>query len=206
MQAFPVLGGLRTPRRHFRSNASDSSAADSERNVVGGSEEAIAQALERAGDETLESAFDFDSAARMHALFALFRCSHGLGWKDRHYYYNPITDRLEPIINDTLAGVPTPTRDPLSMYTHTNDVLLDNDDYYNRLFEHLTDLANPAYLTGVFDELEDDLLRYSAVMAAEDIVDAGTDVDAIKEQLWDQPLLEMRLAATRGNLIAVDGV
>jgi hypothetical protein len=154
--------------------------------LVQGSAESIRQALERAGSETLASAFDFESAARMNAIYALFRCSHGLGWKDRLFYYNPITDRLEPIMNDTLAGTPGDIRDPISMYTHVNEVLMENDDYFNELFVQLGKVADPAYLTGVFAELEGDLRRYSAIMAAEGIAGVDTDVDAIKERLWDQ--------------------
>ncbi len=148
----------------------------------------LKKAADRLQEMTLESSFDFDSVSRMHALLALFRCKHGMGWKDRHFYFNPITDRLEPILCDTLAGTPIAERDPVTMYTHTNQVFLRDDAYYNELFLSLAEVASPAFLTGMFDELEEDLRLYGSVMRAEGMDHPGTDVDGIKSQLFDQQI------------------
>ena len=170
---------------------------------MGGTPGAIEDARERAGNETIETAFDLGKASRMHALLALFRCKHGMGWKDRNFYFNQITDRLEPILCDTLAGTPIPERDPLAMYTYTTKVFTMSPSYYRQLFIYLSKVSNVEFLQGLFEAHEADLRRFSAIMAAEGIANEQTDVDAIQEMLWDQQNY-LRLLLTPKNGINFD--
>ncbi len=141
--------------------------------------------LERAETE-LDEVLDTDSAAQMHALVCMFRCKHGMAWKNRRFYHNPITGRLEPIVYDTLAGRAIPERDPLSMNTHTVQEFLRSSSYYNRLFVHLARMSNPRWLGDMLDELGPELDKYSELMKAEGMDDPQADVATLRDRLWDQ--------------------
>ena len=143
--------------------------------------------LERA-DTALEEVLDVDSAAQMHALVCMFRCKHGMAWKNRRFYHNPITGRLEPIVYDTLAGTAIPERDPLAMGTHTVQEFLRSTSYYNRLFTHLARMTNPSWLGDILDELGPELTKYAELMKAEGMNDPQADVAVLRDQLWDQQI------------------
>jgi len=143
--------------------------------------------VERA-DTKLEEVLDIDSAAQMHALVCMFRCKHGMAWKNRRFYHNPITGRLEPIVYDTLAGRAIPERDPIRMSTYTVQEFLRSTSYYNRLFIHLARMTHPSWLGDIFDELGPELTKYAALMHAEGMTDTQADVAALRDQLWDQQI------------------
>ncbi|MCH8270690.1 MAG: hypothetical protein IH985_05715, partial [Planctomycetes bacterium] len=58
--------------------------------------------------------------------------------------------------------------------------------YYNRLFERLGELTAPDYLEELFAQYEPELRRYAQLLHEEGIDVPQTDVDAIKNQLYDQ--------------------
>jgi hypothetical protein len=164
---------------------------------VGASELSRLQAQVEQADRTIDDVLDVDVAARMHALMALFRCSHGLGWKNRRFYHNPITGRLEPVVFDTLAGKPIAERDPVAMFTHTNRAFMTSASYMNRLFEHVADVSSPDYLADLLTELEPELVRFSRLMAEEGITDSRSNVEEIKNQLYDQQMYLYELVRPR---------
>jgi len=164
---------------------------------IGASGPARLQARIDQAERTIDDVLDVDVAARVHALMALFRCKHGLAWKNRRFYHNPITGRLEPVVFDTLAGRPIAERDPVAMFTHTTRAFLTSASYNNRLYAHLADISHPDYLAQLFEDLEPDLVRYSRLMAEEGIVDRQSDVAAIKNQLYDQQIYLRELLRPR---------
>jgi CotH kinase protein len=158
----------------------------SQRNKIPAEELARLEAAIQTKGTTIDEVLDTRSAADMHALLCLFRSNHGLVWPNRRFYHNPVTDRLEPIVYDTLAGTPSASRDPIGMATWTTREFLKNPSYYNRLFERLGELSSPAYIDELFAEYEPDLRRYAALLRDEGMDVPQTDVDAIKNQLYDQ--------------------
>ena len=158
---------------------------------------ALIQAQVDQAARTIDDVLDVDLTARMHALMCLFRCSHGLAWKNRRFYHNPITARLEPVVFDTLAGKPIGERDPVAMYTHTNRAFLTSASYNNHLFRHLAELAHPNYLAELFAEFEPDLERFSRLMAEEGLDDPQADVARVKHLLYDQQIYLRELLRPR---------
>ena len=169
---------------------------------INASVEARLQAA-RSAAGTVEEVIDVDMCARMHALMALFRCKHGMAWKNRRFYHNPVTGRLEPVVYDTLAGLPISERDPLAMYTHTSRAFARSSAYHNALFEHVARMAHPEYLRELFAELEEDLHHFSAVMREEGIEDRQSDVTEVVNQLYDQQVYLRELLRPR-NAVAFD--
>ena len=167
---------------------------------IGWSSLAMLQSRIDKADRTIDDVLDVDLAARMHALSTLFRCQHGLAWKNRRFYHNPITGRLEPVVYDTLAGRPIAERDPLAVTTHSSKAFLTSAHYQNALYAHVAELASPAYLDELFAELEPDLVRFSALMAEEGIVEHRSDVAAIKAQLYDQQVYLRELLRPRDGV------
>ncbi|MFT5284873.1 MAG: hypothetical protein ACI8TQ_001032 [Planctomycetota bacterium] len=138
------------------------------------------------GVKRIDSVLDTNAAAEMHALLCMFRCTHGLAWHNRRFYHNPITGLLEPIVYDTLAGIPVPGRGPLEMNTYTTTEFLKSSSYHNQLFIHLARMTNPRWLGEIFDEFGDELDNVSALLKAEGMMDSQADSAAVRNQLWDQ--------------------
>ena len=63
----------------------------------------------RNGDIEFNQIFDIDIFARHYALSRVFSAEHGERWHNRRFYYNSITDKLEPIgfDGDALFNVDT---------------------------------------------------------------------------------------------------
>jgi hypothetical protein len=58
----------------------------------------------RRGEKNVEEVFDIDLLAKFFAVSDLLSTAHANRWTNRRYYYNPITDKLEPIGYDGNTG------------------------------------------------------------------------------------------------------
>ena len=77
--------------------------------------------------------FDLDRTARFYATADLFGAYHGTVWHNQRFYFNPVTQRLEPIGYDGFGGPPT------TAYTflgegRTHPDQLDADELFQTLF------------------------------------------------------------------------
>ena len=106
--------------------------------------------------------FDLDRIARFYATADLFQAYHGTVWHNQRFYFNPITQRLEPIGYDGFGGPPTATNTFLGEgLTHPDKV--DSDDLFQTLFldtafvaryhAALYELTDRRTLTTFFDSL-----------------------------------------------------
>ncbi len=59
----------------------------------------------RKGDYKISEVFDLDKLSSFVALTNLFGGAHGMIWHNIRVYYNPITNKLEPISYDSNSGV-----------------------------------------------------------------------------------------------------
>ncbi len=48
--------------------------------------------------------FDLEALAKYYAMLEITHARHGMRWHNQRFYYNPITDRLEPIAYDGYTG------------------------------------------------------------------------------------------------------
>jgi hypothetical protein len=124
--------------------------------------------------------------ARFHALSTLFRTSHGVNWKSRRYYHNPVTARLEPIVFDTGAGALLKTRDPVEILKYVSPAYLKNGPFYQALFREIGRITSAEYLDPVLAEVTPRLRHFEELMRAEGLDDPLMDTSAIVAELRQQ--------------------
>ncbi len=129
---------------------------------------------------------DLPSNTLYAALSALFRTSHGVNWKSRRYYHNPVTARLEPIIFDTGAGFPRETRDPIEILKYVIPTYLNNGAFYDGLFSQIGRISRPEYIDESFAALRPQLMHFEQLMRAEGLDDPMLDSAAIEAELRAQ--------------------
>ena len=82
------------------------------------------------GTIQVEEVFDMDLLAKFYVINELSSHNHALAWHNRRFYFNPITQKLEPILFDVIPHAKT-------------------NDFYNNIEKRL--LGGPASIEGVFD-------------------------------------------------------
>jgi len=146
----------------------------------------VLQELSRLRGRTLEDLVDVDRLACAHALMSLLQVRHALAWHNLRFYHNPVLDRLEPILFDNMAHqpserVPVPFR-AAGMVRE----LLQSRRYYDGVFRYMGELCEPAWLEGLFEEVEPELRRFEAALVAEGSLPPAYRVDAMKQRLRAQ--------------------
>ena len=129
---------------------------------------------------------DIRSNAVFAALSTLFRTSHGVNWKSRRYYHNPVTARLEPIVFDTGAGMPRETRDPIEILKYVIPAYMKNGVFYDAWFREIGRISRPEFIDGVFAEVRPKLVHFEELMRAEGLDDPLMDAGAIEAEIRTQ--------------------
>ena len=147
---------------------------------------AKAQALADVKERTIEQIFDTDRLACAHALASLFQVFHSLTWHNLRFYYNPILDRLEPIMFDNMPNVPkykAPIPLQASESRHLFAEYASSNKYYNGVFRYLGHYCRPEYLEQFFESVNPDLQLFAAALEAEAPLEAEYRIDAMKQRL-----------------------
>jgi CotH kinase protein len=112
--------------------------------------------------------FDLALAAKQYALTDLFATYHSLIWHNRRYYFNPITQLLEPVVfdgysgavNDTYISVPFwgyrlhgHSRDDDDYRDVTSVYVFQDPDFVRAYYHALERYSAPAYLDSVLQAL-----------------------------------------------------
>lgn len=128
------------------------------------------------GAASASELFDLDLLARYFAVADLLRGYHGIAWHNQRFYYNPLTDLLEPIGFDGFGeqietaytflgeGALHP-QGPLSE-TFFSYVFQDTA-FVARYIHHLYRHTDPAYLQNIRNELEGEWNRRLAYLQEE---------------------------------------
>ena len=58
--------------------------------------------LFKEGSRDIDDIFDIDQLAKFYVLCEISGGSHALRWHNRRFYFNPVTQKLEPITFDIL--------------------------------------------------------------------------------------------------------
>jgi len=136
--------------------------------------------------EDVESILDLEQQARCHALLSLFQVHHALSWHNLRFYHDPVLDRLEPILFDNNAQVPS-DRAPVPL--RGGDLLrgiATSRAYYDGVFAELGRICRPEWLDEVFLELGPELRRYERALDQETPLRPGSKVPAIRQRLRAQ--------------------
>lgn len=105
----------------------------------------------RQGDYKLSEVFDVDKLTTFVALTNLFGGSHGLVWHNIRIYYNPITNKFEPISFDSNSGIKI---DRIHHYPFYN-----NDDkvYEEALNQKLKWVSDSNFINSFMSNYRDEL-------------------------------------------------
>lgn len=110
----------------------------------------------RAGDLTVEEAFDIDKLATYVALTDVFGGQHATYWHNFRFYYNPVTSKLEPIAFDSNSGF------RINELAYAADkpflkALFEDPVFYGRYIQELERVSKESYLDSLFYEVGDEL-------------------------------------------------
>ncbi|MFK8039441.1 MAG: CotH kinase family protein [Crocinitomicaceae bacterium] len=130
------------------------------------------------GEGDIENIFDIDKLAKFYVLLELTSHDHALAWHNRRFYFNPITQLLEPIIYD---AIPHAIKDDFHLNVEkkllannsTIEGVFDNRVFLNRKFKerflfYLTELTSPSYTDAIFKDIDYQLNEFVGAMHSED--------------------------------------
>ena len=112
--------------------------------------------------------FDVDKMAKWLALSDVFGNWHGFTWANTKFYYNPFTDKAEPIPDDSFDEnqIP-PTEDYrlIKFYDLFNrgffhNLIFKDKILRNKYFEYLDKFSSNTYLNKFFDDNKDQIMFY----------------------------------------------
>ncbi len=135
-------------------------------------------------DERVDEFLDIEQTAKYYAILEIGCAFHANHWHNRRYYFNPITQNLENVGFDMLAG-----EDPeqeLSIIYGLNSSrkslregrldarLFKNKEFRTYYVKYLKQFSDSTYLNSVFEELKDELNSKELLMQ-EEFVDVNLD-------------------------------
>ena len=120
-----------------------------------------------------EKVFDLDQLAKLMAIKAVF-ASLDFDWKDIKFYYNPITELLEPVSREVHAMHHDHTK--LSLWAFNSepaifpwhkqflDLLFDDPIFHEKYLIELTRISKKNYLENIIDRNNKDFKKYLSAL------------------------------------------
>ncbi|WP_185235179.1 interleukin-like EMT inducer domain-containing protein [Teredinibacter franksiae] len=110
--------------------------------------------------------FDIDAFARFVSVTDIFQSWHALRWHNLRFYYNPIIDRLEPILFDADRRGGSQR---LHYFTRNQDEILElmfsDDEFTAKYFARLEKLSDPDYFTEFRNDYADELSHKNKLLS-----------------------------------------
>ena len=145
-------------------------------------------ALQRLQGRTIERLVDPDWFARAHALYSVFQVWHGLVWHNQRYYFNPVTDRLEPVIYDNMPNEIV-SADPIIF---SNDTMVrelaKSSKYQVGFYAYLGRFCEPEWLESLFAEIGPEMAMIERALNQESALAPAYLPEAIKQRLRAQQI------------------
>lgn len=117
----------------------------------------------RNGVKPVKEVFDMERLAKFIALSEALGAVHGLVWHNQRFYYNPVSDRLEPIAFDGFVEPPYPKFFFIGQGT-ANGEMMEDGNFMSRIFQdkafsalyfkYLYKFTSRSYLNPVLDSLQ----------------------------------------------------
>ncbi len=110
-----------------------------------------------------EQIFDLDALAKFYVIHEISNGYHGLGWHNRRFYFNPVTEKLEQIGFDMLPGTnPKTTLIILNNIRSINirneksikKYLILNQAFKGYFMSYLKQYSDSTYLANLFKDLD----------------------------------------------------
>jgi hypothetical protein len=118
--------------------------------------------------------FDMDRMMRHYAMADICRTYHGLIWHNQRFYYNPITQRLEPIAfdGDTGGNLEYWIKEGFLIQGggRTNDWVrwvIKEKSAFALFKKYLLQYAEPQWIAAFFEEIEPELTHWEKLLAKE---------------------------------------
>lgn len=120
----------------------------------------------RRGHASVTDVFDIKYLARFHAIIDLVGGHHSLDWSDIKYYYNPQTDKLEPVAYESFTVFPSKQisgsyRFKAADQNNFHNRLFSDETFFREYISNLERITEPAYLRAFFNrhsvEIENNL-------------------------------------------------
>lgn len=130
----------------------------------------------RRGDVTASALFDLDLLARYFAIVDLLQGYHGIVWHNQRFYYNPLTDLLEPIgfdgfgeqIETAYTFLGEGALHPQGPLAETFfSYVFQDSAFVARYIHHLYRYTDPKYLQEIKQDLEGEWNRRLAYLQEE---------------------------------------
>lgn len=128
----------------------------------------------RRGRLRASEVFDADKIARRHALLDLVGGHHSMDWSDVKFYFDPVTERIEPLSYESFSAFPIRTLAGADRFVGQQLPGMDlHDAYFNdtvifkAYVHHLERMSRASYLDSAFTALSDALDSASALIYRE---------------------------------------
>lgn len=124
----------------------------------------------------VDQVFDIPRLAKFHAIIDLVGGQHSIDWSDIKYYYNPITQRLEPVAYESFTNFPIRELsgmykfvelDSSQNYVDWHTALFSNPQFFKAYTHELERMSTPSYLDAFFSESNKELKDNLAILYKE---------------------------------------
>ncbi|MCP4290392.1 MAG: hypothetical protein GY780_00985 [bacterium] len=149
----------------------------------------IYASLDSLQESTVDGIFNTDMLARWHALTSVFRIQHSIIWHNMRFYFDPVMDRLEPIMFDNMA-IHSSYND-ITMFMPDRPILDEfrkSRDYYTGVFRYLGNFSQSQWLDSLFSDLAPQMDVYFNALSAEYDLPGHHYPDAIKQVFRGQQI------------------
>ncbi|MCW3102608.1 MAG: hypothetical protein JWO09_1048 [Bacteroidetes bacterium] len=125
---------------------------------------------------SVDEAFDIPRLARFHAVIDLVGGVHSIDWSDIKYYYNPVTEKLEPVAYESFTELNSHSLsaqykfaapDSTANYEDWHSMIFSNPVFFKEYMKNLERLTKPQYLDDFFSSSNTELDKNLAIIYKE---------------------------------------
>jgi hypothetical protein len=125
---------------------------------------------------SVDQVFDISQLAKFHAIIDLVGGQHSIDWSDIKYYYNPITQKLEPVAYESFTSFPIRELSGTYKYTELDSsknyedwhtALFSNSSFFEAYIQQLEKISNSKYLDDFFSESNEELKHNLSILNKE---------------------------------------
>lgn len=128
----------------------------------------------RSGAAAASDVLDIDKFALRHAVIDLIGGHHSMDWSDIKFYFDPISNVIEPLAYESFSvrplkqlagsfrylGIPNSRKE-------IHDILFNDEELFRKYVQHLERVSSVSYLDSLFMEIGDQLDSISAIVYTE---------------------------------------
>jgi hypothetical protein len=146
----------------------------------------------------VDEAMDVPRLARFHAIIDLVGGQQSMDWSDVKYYYNPISNRLEPIAYESFTHFPSTEIsgmykyiriDSSENYEDWHQLLFSNATFFRAYVKELERISQPSYLDHFFKEVNEELKQNLSILHKEFPYKKFDEKDYYKNQVMIRQML-----------------